>query len=288
MRRFWLENGEGKLWDLTTNTLDQPIGSFFADPDGLGIKTKIKSFEVENTTFIEEVNTQTATISGTLYFKDYQHYKRFVEFVGNVNTDKPMKLYYSIGEVLEKHWYKLVLISELKKGEVNIKTAALEVKAKFEAISMWKQDRSISIEIARTGDSLVYPYTYPYTYGGNNLAIDIDNTGNLPTSCVVKAEGLTDTPTFRVMQNDKIIDQAKYNLVIQAGSHLVIDSAPDTQKAILYTGENEENVYYTGEKDYTFSNFITIPTGKSTFVVSALNSNFGKVTLSYSIQRELV
>jgi len=288
MRRFWLENSEGKLWDLTTDNLDEPQGSLFADPDGLGIRTRIKSFEVENTLFIEEVNTQTAVISGTLYFKDYKHYQRFVEFVGIINTDVPLKLYYSIGEDLAKHWYKLVLISELKKGEINRKTATLEIKAKFDCLSRWKQDVEINIEISRSGDSLVYPYVFPYFYGGNNLAVDIDNTGNLPTSCIVKAEGLTDTPTFRVMQNDVIIDQAKYNIVVPAGGHLIVDSAPDTQKALLITGSNVENVYYTGEKDYTFSNFVTIPSGKSTFVVSALNSNFGKVTLSYSIQKELI
>ena len=288
MREFWLENSEGKLWDLTSNNLDNQDGSLLADPDGLGIKTKIKSFEVENTIFVEEITTQTAVIDGKLYFKDYKHYQRFVEFVGNINTDKPLKLYYSIGEKLDKHWYKRVLISELKKGEINKKTATLEVKVKFDCLSRWKQDQEISIEIGHTGGSLVYPYVYPYTYGGNNLAIDIDNTGNLPTSCIVKAEGHTDTPTFRLIQNDEIIDQAKYNLVIPSGSHLIVDSAPDTQKATLYTGTNEENVYYTGEKDYTFSNFITIPTGVSTFVVSALNTNFGKVTISYSIQKELI
>jgi hypothetical protein len=36
------------------------------------------------------------------------------------------------------------------------------------------------------------------------------------------------------------------------------------------------------------NNFSTIPTGISMFLVSALNSNFGKVTLSYSIMKELI
>jgi len=292
MRKFWLENSEGKLWDLTDPNLDNGGGSFLADPSGLGIKTKIKSFEIENTFFIEEVTTATQSIDGTMHFKDYDHFKRFIEFVGNVNTDTPLKFYYSTGEKLEKYWYKLILIGELKKGEISRKTATLQVKAKFDCLSRWKQDVEISIEIARSGNALVYPYTYPYVYGGNNLAVNIDNTGNLPTSCLVKIEGYSDTPSFRIIQNDKIIDQAKYNITVREGQYLIVDSSPDTQKATLYTGtgtsQTQEDVYYTGEKDYTYSNFITIPSGKSTFIVSALNTNFGKATLLYSILREII
>jgi hypothetical protein len=76
--------------------------------------------------------------------------------------------------------------------------------------------------------------------------------------------------------------------VVNSGQHLIVDSSPDTQKATLYTGAVAEDVYYAGEKDYTYTNFVTIPSGKSTFIVSARNTNFGKVTLSYSIQKELI
>jgi len=288
MRSFWIENAEGRIWDLTNQNLDNGQGSFLASPDGLGIRTRIRSFEVENTFFIEEINTQVQSITGTLHFKDYPHFKRFVDFIGNVNTDTPLKFYYSTGEQLEKHWYKLILIGELKKGEISAKTATLQVRVKFDCISRWKQDVEISIEIARSGNALVYPYIYPYIYGGNNLAVDIDNTNNLPTSCIVKVEGHSDTPAFRIMQNDRIIDQARYNIVVNSGQHLIVDSSPDTQKATLYTGAVAEDVYYAGEKDYTYTNFVTIPSGKSTFIVSARNTNFGKVTLSYSIQKELI
>ena len=130
-------------------------------------------------------------------------------------------------------------------------------------------------------------------YGGsNNLAVDIDNEGNLPTSCVIKIEAITETPLIRIMQDNQIIEQAKYNLTVQENSFLLIDSSPDKQEASLYTLVNgdyiKEDVYYIGEKDYSYSNFITIPSGKSRILISASNTNFGKVTISYSIQKELV
>ncbi len=298
MRKFWLENEKGKIWNLTPKNPYDKRSSFFGEPEGFGIKTKITSYEVENTCFIEEVETQSQTIVGDLYFSDYDHFTAFVNFVGNINTKTPMKLYYSINghshdNPLESEWYKLVLINELKKSEIDYKTGFLKCEVKFACLSRWKKDRQIVLELSRYGEPLVYPYQYPYTYGGsNNLAVDIDNEGNLPTSCIIKVEAVTDTPFIRIIQDGEILDQAKYNLIVKENSYLQIDSSPNKQEASLYTlvdGEYiREDVYYIGEKDYTYSNFLTIPSGKSTLVFSAVNTDFGKVTISYSIQKELV
>ena len=95
MRKFWLENSDGKVWDLTPKNPYIEKSSFFADPSGLGIKTKISSFEVENTSFIESIETQSQTISGDLYFANYDHFRKFLIFIGNVNSKKTLKLYYS-------------------------------------------------------------------------------------------------------------------------------------------------------------------------------------------------
>ena len=298
MRKFWLENEFGKKWNLTPKDPYDKDSSFFADPSGLGIQTKVTSYEVENTCFIEEIETQTQTISGNLYFSSYEHFTNFVEFVGNINTTTPLKLYYSTEGIsfdysLESEWYKLVLINEIDKSEIDYKTGFLKCKVKFMCLSRWKKDKKIVLELNRYGEPLVYPYYYPYFYGGsNNLAVDIDNEGNLPTSCVIKIEAVTDAPFIRVIQDGEIKDQAKYNLIVNENSYLLIDSSPDSQEASLYTKVDDnyvkEDVYYIGEKDYSYSNFITIPSGKSTIVFSATNTDFGKVTISYSIQKELV
>ena len=188
---------------------------------------------------------------------------------------------------------KAIISNELKKGEIDYKTGFLKVEVKFICLSRWKKDKQIVLELSRYGDPLVYPYYYPYFYGGsNNLAVDIDNEGNLPTSCIIRVDAITDTPMIRILQDGEIKDQAKYNLVVPTGSYLIIDSSPDKQEASLYTNVADEiireDVYYIGEKDYRYSNFITIPSGKSTLIFSAVNTDFGKVTISYSIQKELV
>jgi hypothetical protein len=292
MRRFWLKKNN-LIWDLSSATF-KPYANFMGDPQGLGINAKIESFEVERVSFVESVKLESAEISGKIYFKDYAQFTAFAEFIGYIETTAPMRLYYSTKEEQPDYesideWYKLVLIKELKKSEIDVKTGTLICDIKFAALSRWKKDRVITLELSPFGAALIYPYIYPYYYGGlNNIAVVIDNTGNLPTHCTVKIEAETDTPLFRILQNDEIIEQAKYNVFVRDGSYLLINSNPAQQEASLYTGENHEDVYYLGEKDYTYSNFITIPSGESMFLFTASNSQFGKVTLSYSLQRELI
>jgi len=298
MRRFWLENSHGAIWDLTSNDLAAQSGNFMAYPQGLGIRTRVNSFAVENTYFIEQITTQTQNIQGVLIFQDYPHFTRFVNFVGNINTEIPLKLCYSTDgtthkDTAVKPWYKDILITDLRKDEINIQYAALRVPIAFTAMSRWKRDIEITLELARTGEPLIFPYVYPYFYdGSNNLAVQIDNSGNLPTSARIRTEGITDTPQYRLIQNGEVLQQAKYHLTVGAISHLVIDSDPANQEATLFTrsgsGYVREDVYNAGEPDYTFANFISIPSGVSWFLAHAANTNFGRTVISYSIQRELL
>ncbi len=292
MRRFWLKKNN-LIWNLSSATF-KPYANFMGDPQGLGVKAKIDSFEVERVSFIESVKIESAEISGKIYFKDYEQFISFAEFIGYIETTNPLRLYYSTTEEEPDYesideWYKLVLIKELKKGEIDVRTGALVCDIKFATLSHWKKDRLITLELTPFGEALTYPYIYPYYYGGlNNIAVVIDNTGNLPTHCTVKIEAETDTPLFRVIQNGRVIEQAKYNVYVRNDSYLIINSDPSEQEASLYTGANREDVYYLGEKDYTYSNFITIPSGESMFLFTASNSQFGRVTLSYSLQKELI
>jgi hypothetical protein len=146
----------------------------------------------------------------------------------------------------------------------------------------------MTMELSPFGQPLTYPYVYPYVYGGqNNVGVFIENTG-LPTHCTVKIEAETDTPLFRIIRNNEVIEQARYNVYIRPGSYLIVDSDPANQEACIYTGANREDVYYLGEKDYAYSNFLTIPSGESLFLFTARNLQFRRVTLSYSLQKTLL
>ncbi|MCL2555465.1 MAG: hypothetical protein FWE03_00400 [Firmicutes bacterium] len=296
-RRFWLVNASGAVWDLTSNSEATANANFMYAPQGLGIRTRVNSFSVDNTYFVENLSTQTQTIQGVLIFYGYEHFSQFVDFVGNINTDTRLRLCYSTDGTTHatpnnKPWYKEVLITDLRKEEIDRHYAVLRVPISFTALSRWKQDIEITLELARTGTPLTFPYVYPYFFGGsNNMAVEIVNNG-LPTSARIRTEGITDTPLFRLIRDGKILSQAKYHLTVGANQHLVIDSDPANQEAALYTqnGNNliREDVYNAGEADYAFANFISIPSGTSWFLASATNANFGRVQVSMSWLKELL
>lgn len=284
MRRFWLKK-DNKIWDLTTDNESVSNGNFFGGPEGLGIKLKIESHETEHTSFVENVKMESSEINGKLYFLNYEHFSNFIEFIGCFETYKPMRLYYSTNEIVDfestDEWYKLVLIKELTKTEIEFKTGCLTCNIKFSALSSWKKDRVITFELdtERFSDP---------NNGRPNVAVIIDNTGNLPTPCTIKIEGITDTPEFCILQNDEVIERARYNICINKGSYLFINSNPAEQEASLYTESTRVDAYLFGERDYSYANFLTIPSGKSMFLLIAQNESFGRVTLSYSELRELI
>lgn len=206
----------------------------------LNVEVKIDSYEVERAVFVENVKTESQDISGKLYFIDYTAFESFVDFIGYLETTEAMRLYYSTADEKPDYnstneWYKLILIKEIKKSELDKKTGVLICDIKFHAVSRWKKDQKITLELSPFGSPLVYPYIYPYYYGGmNNVAVEINNPG-LPTSCVVRIEAETDTPLFRVLKDNQLLDQAKYAVYIRPGSYAVIDSSPEKQEASLYT-----------------------------------------------------
>ncbi|MGI6522833.1 MAG: hypothetical protein ACOX2Y_03010 [Christensenellales bacterium] len=171
-----------------------------------------------------------------------------------METTEPIRLYYSTTQQQPDYesldeWYKLVLIKELSKEEIDVKTGTLVCNVKFAALSRWKKDRLITLELSPFGEALTYPYIYPYYYGGlNNIAVVINNTGNLPTHCTVKIEAETDTPLFRVIQDGKILEQAKYNVYVRNQSYLIINSDPAKQEASLYTGSEQRGCILFGRK----------------------------------------
>lgn len=284
MRRFWLKKGE-VIWDLSSDVIAENQ-CFMAEPQGLGMKMKIESFEVERATFIENTKIEGAEISGKLYFKDYVQFIDFASFIDDISAEHILRLYYSTSEKIPdfcsiNEWYKLVLIKELKKGEIDKKTGLLICDIKFATLSPWKKDQIFKFELDTDR------YSNPDS-GRPNVALNIDNFGNLPTPCTIKVEGDTDTPEFYIIKNGKYIERARYNIHIKQGSYMLINSDPAAQEASLYTGTERKDIYSLGERDYAFSNFLTIPTGKCMFMLVAQNKKFGKVTLSYSLQRELI
>jgi hypothetical protein len=294
MRRFWLKKGN-TVWDLSHSEL-LGTNAFFADPQGLGYKSKIDSFAIEYAVFIEKVAMDTSVVKGNLYFNDYAVFSAFLAFIGFQEKAETIRLYYSTSDESYdslNNWYKEVLITALGKTEIDVKCGALKCAVEFTGVTPWKQDRVYTVQGGNPiGDALVYGYLYNYTYGGANAkAMDIDNSGNLPTSCRIEIYGVATNPSFYLEQNGVQLQKGRVRAVLpNTPGRIVIDSDPVKQEATYYDSSIPlgRSVYSLAEPSYDYTNFITIPPGLSRLIVTADGGTLGAVTVGFSIQREVI
>jgi hypothetical protein len=294
MRRFWLKKNN-TLWDLSVSALGESNG-FLADPQGLGFKAKIESFDIEYATFVEKVTMDKSVVKGNLYFRDYESFSHFLSFIGIQEKAEPIRLYYSTSDLpyasLE-NWYKDCLITTLGKTEIEVKSGVLKCAVEFTGITPWKQDRLYTVQGGNpVGDALVYGYLYNYTYGGASAkALDIDNTNNLPTACKIEIYGVAANPSFYLEQNGVQKQKGRFRCTLpNATGRIVIDSDPVKQEAMYYDTSvpDGRSVYNLAEPSYDYANFITIPPGLSRLIVTADGGTLGAVSVSFSIQREVI
>jgi hypothetical protein len=294
MRKFWLKKN-GAVFDLTDGTLASGK-AFLGAPQGLGFKSKVESFTVEYATFVEKTTIENSVVKGNLYFSGYAAFSAFLTFIGVQGKAEPIRLYYSTSDLpytSTDNWYKEVLITNLGKTELDVKTGVLICAVEFTGITPWKQDRLYTVQGGNpVGDALVYGYLYNYTYGGASAkALDIDNTGNLPTACKIEIYGVAANPSFYLEQNGLQVQKGRFRCTLpNATGRIVIDSDPVKQEATYYDTSvpDGRSVYNLAEPSYDYANFITIPEGQSRIIITADGGTLGAVSVSFSIQREVI
>lgn len=117
-------------------------------------------------------------------------------------------------------------------------------------------------------------YTYDYIYEGRANGDDgvfmVDNDsryiGSAEGSPIeITIHGPAINPYWYVVVGSEIVQSDGYNLVIAAGSKLVVSSVPGEQRAVIVSGGGQEaNVYQSQRLDLT--NFVTLPAGVSQVV----------------------
>ncbi|MEG0239485.1 MAG: phage baseplate protein [Anaerorhabdus sp.] len=117
-------------------------------------------------------------------------------------------------------------------------------------------------------------YTYDYIYEGrangddgvfmvDNDSMYIGSADGSPLEITIHGPAVN--PYWYVVVGSEIVQSDGYNLMIAAGSKLVVSSVPGEQRAVIVSGGGiESNVYQSQRLDLT--NFVTLPAGISQVV----------------------
>lgn len=312
MRAIWLQNLETKeYWNLLPlnpyKVLDEHGNG--ACPllgiAGMGYSQNVTQNQVGIDYFISEITSKNTPITGTLLFWHDKHLRLFQEFVGDFR--KQLRLFYSpsgafhIDDQTSDVFYKDVLLTQVGKTELTA-YSTYECAVTFTPQSdVWKSDHKYKVaDVATVGEALVYPYVYPYMYGGKEtLALNIDNSGR-ETGCVVKITNSGDTTqkdiewhcehtytdSYGVEHTD--VSKARFYINLAPGATLVVNSNALTQESTVnYSDGTGQNVVANQEPSWEYINFIQLAHGANRFIFFLPTTNLS-VEVEYSEQREII
>lgn len=313
MRKIWLKKMDSDdTWDLLPQDKNgrynpEVIGCPFLSIKGMGYKQTITQNQVETEYFISKILSSNQPITGIMYFKDDEHIKEFQEYIGDFRNQ--LYLYYSPSGEFEPNdqisapYYKKIVITQADKTEMD-EFGWYQISTTFSTQDdVWNRDVYYAIQgLSTVGEALVYPYTYPYMFGGRNaLAIDFNNNGR-EVGCVVKIKN-NDVNTlsniewfidrdyvdnYGILHEHADVQRSKWNLSLSEGSELTIDSNPLTQEAkVTYTDETSQSVVDLQEPDWNYINFVRVMHGKNRIVFYIENDNID-ITFTYREQKELI
>lgn len=313
MRKIWLKKIDSEdTWDLLpqdkNGNYDPTVkGAPLISIKGMGYKQTITQNQVDTEYFISQISTANQPITGIMLFNDDEHIKEFQEWVGDFRNQ--LYLYYSpsgeyeAGDQISAPFYKKVTITQADKTEMTI-YGDYEISMTFSTQDdVWNRDVYYAIEgFSTVGEALVYPYTYPYVFGGrDNIAIDFNNNGR-EVGCIVKIKNNGESnlsniewfidrdyvDSYGVLHEHADVQRSKWNLSLSAGAELTIDSNPLTQEAkVTYTDNTSQSVVDLQEPDWNYINFVRVMHGKNRLVLYIENDNVD-ITFTYREQKELI
>lgn len=268
-----------------TNTLNEEYNlmsedSFGHSPQGLGVAFA-NSFYGVNANFIndsigvEQNSFEIQIAFGTLNQKPYQEFNNFVNFLNH----QPITIEYSMNGIGTRK--RDAIVSQVTKTEINEQNMLNET-FEFNCITPfyeWVEFERKKREGTQGGKR--YNARYNYRYGEANSifnTIELDNdsayfgvSDSSPLEIEITATEPVSNPEWEIVQNGVVVQNDRFFIDLEVGQKLIVSSEPQNQRAILVdTNGFKTNVYM--KQDFTKSNFVVAPLGKSTLEV--LGSGF--------------
>lgn len=274
IRKFELINALGQTYSLNDSKK-----SFFHDIKGLGQEHKVTYVQL-GTHFVKEKDLLAQkNIQGTIFFKTYEEYHNFSDFIQH----KPLTMIYKSSDT-----YSIdVSIDKLEKSERG--TGGLYCQISFKSLGTFYKNVIIENvqDISDSGKS--YPVTYPYTYRDRtNGVIEIESDSILDSPVKINIFGPCTNPSYTQYLNGELIRNGKVNVTIPEGNKLVIDTTQIPYSIKEYTIDNDyvKNLY--DKSDFETDRFILLQYGKNkiSFVHEASDSL--KISVEARIEYESV
>lgn len=259
VRIFELIDEKGNNFSL----MDIKNNCIFKEPSNLGYGYT-SEFQRLGNTYIEILRTlNQPQISGNLEFKNYDNYRKFIDFIEYANSLKwKCTIPYIEGE---KTYYKNVSFQDIGKTDLFTENDKLIVPATFNCLSLWYEENSIEYKIESMEDEMVWDFCWDSIFNdSNSTSIDYKNEGHVEAPIELEIGGAVTNPKIEVYIDGKLYQQVPINTNILEYEKLLYDSRENAFKIIkVKTDGTEENLFDLDIIEFENDNVIRIPKNKA-------------------------
>ena len=300
VRKFILTNSRGESVSWMSQTL------FASEPSGLGLAigntySQYQSYFIKTKSQVAQASLQTTILFSRIKSQTYQTFADFAEFLAY----QPYMLEYDTDAGT---WYRDCYLKEMPKSEAGVDTAGLlDEQITLEFINNWYNNKSAVYKSYDPDPGLA---TYGKIYGGaqgayyyNPYYVYIESNRNSAekamllqndsqyfglqdgSPCIVTITGATTNPHWTVLQDGVIVATDGFTLTLADNQRLIVSSYPEDQYARVYNPDGSF-ADVSQLQDFTMTNFVQIPEGKSTVLVYV--DNTADVSMTFKEERLLV
>lgn len=260
-RQFYLTNSAGDTFDLMQST------AFFHAPQGLGLNRAQSFLRAGADYILTEDYLAQKVVSGEIVFRNYAKYTEFATFI----TKRPLTLVY---KPESKEYCMNCYVSRLDKSEIEYQTNRLICAVNFTGTTKWYYQRSAISATPGTDDAKKYNYEYPYQYADTSIAYITDTNNSAEDApCRLYIRGPVENPAWNLIVDGSVIQSGKVTATISNGSQLVVNSEDSELEIAEYTTSDVyvQNLYSSA--NYALDNFLYIPSGAFTLMISDDSGN---------------
>ncbi len=217
----------------SSGNVTRPSFDFISVPTGLGFSQDVSVVQGDTIDYVLDQVIKKKNIKLTVYFKGtraYAKYKEFSVWFGKYNDLNKYRVRFSYLLNGVRRYVEVCLIDlEIKGREGNFVNAEIT----FQALTPFYEDVYESIIITESENGKIYPYRYPYNYGGGAYidANTINNDFIKEIPLMITLNGPMATPYVNILEMNNGVLGETYGRVqfndsvsLKKGEQIVIDA----------------------------------------------------------------
>ena len=265
VREFKLLNEKNQYYSL----MDIENYCFLSEPSGLGYGYETEYEQLNNSFIIGIRKLEQGEISGIANFKNYENYKKLIDFI---ESSKELKIAYKVpyhNNVTE--FFRDVQINQISKTEIS-QNGLISEDISFNCLGLWYKDEVTQYDIGDLWETeMQWDFMWDTRFGDyQTRIIDFENDGQTEAPFKLEIDGIISNPSISIYVDDVIVNQITIPVEIGYGEKLQYSSVDNN----LYLRKENSNGTYTNlfknqYVDLRNNNIFKIPKGKSTISVSS-------------------